>query len=132
MSTRAGTPDAILTAHTPHVRALAERLRALVRDAMPDAREVAYPGWHAIGYRHPTSGYVCGIFPLRDRVRLVFEHGVELPDPLGVLRGDGTQVRYVEARRRADIQIGALRALLHAAVGLRARRAVVPRTQRHA
>jgi hypothetical protein len=73
-------PEDILADHSPNVRKLAERLRILIRETVPEASEVAYPGWHAIGYRHPRSGYFCGIFPSAARLKLV---GVRAP-PLSI------------------------------------------------
>lgn len=49
---------------------------------------------------HPRAGLVCAIFPMRDHVSLIFEHGRQLDSPL--LQGEGKQVRFVR------IEIGAL------------------------
>jgi hypothetical protein len=106
------TPEEILAPHGPEVRALVERLRALVRSEVPAVEERAYPGWKAIGYRDEQSGYFCGIFPYADRVRLMFEHGVALDDPAGVLEGDGKQVRHVEMRPGERIPERAIRGLI--------------------
>jgi len=73
----------ILESHDPEVRALVEHLRKIIRETVPDATESAHPVWHSIGYRHPESGYFCGIFPQNDGVNLAFEFGVLLPDPGG-------------------------------------------------
>jgi hypothetical protein len=115
------TPDDILRDHTPEVRAVADALRALVHDTIDGMTERAYPGWHAIGLRHPKAGYVCGIFPMEDAVRFVFEHGRQLSDPTGILTGDGKQVRYIDLRAAGDIPAEALRPLLLEAVALRSR-----------
>lgn len=108
----------ILARHNPEVRALVERLRKIVRDTVPDAVEAAYPGWHAIGYRHPGTGYFCGIFPQDASVKLGFEFGVLLPDPDGLLEGAGKQVRYVNIKENKDIRVSAIIKLLEAAIGL--------------
>jgi hypothetical protein len=110
------TPEDILAEHTPQVRDVAERLRALIRMTVPEAMEVAYPGWHGIGYHHPETGYVFAIFPEADRVRLGFEHGVDLPDPQGLLTGSGKRVRYVEIPAGKRPTVRAIRQLLLAAV----------------
>jgi hypothetical protein len=115
------TPDDILIDHTPEVRAIADALRRLIHDTIDGMTERAYPGWHAIGFRHPAAGYVCGIFPFADYVRFVFEHGRQLADPQGVLRGDGKQVRYIDLRDVAGIPDDAVRLLLLEAVALRRR-----------
>jgi hypothetical protein len=101
------------------VRALADLVRAVVREAIPTAVEVAYPGWKAIGFRDPQSGYFCGLFPQADDVRLAFEHGAALPDPAGLFDPAGArlkQVRYVTVRSAADARRPELAALLRAAV----------------
>jgi hypothetical protein len=119
------TPEDILAPHSPRIVALAQKLRRIVRQAMLDADERAYPGWKAIGYVHPRAGYVCGLFPSEDRVAVAFEFGVLLPDPERLLRAGpsgGKKVRYVEVRRGADIRVQALRNLLSAAVALRSGR----------
>lgn len=115
-------PADILAEHSPKVRAIAERLRDLVRQTVPEAAEKAYPGWHAIGYRHPTSGYFCGIFPQTDKVLLLFEFGILLPDPEKLLEGDGKQVRYVVIADVDDIQVEPIQSLLKAALDLPERR----------
>ena len=110
------TPEHILTGHTPEVQELCEALRSLVRAAAPEVSEVAYPSWHGIGYRHPESGYFCAIFPQMDYVKLGFEFGVLLPDPEGLLEGNGKQVRYVNIRQLADIRAEAIQVLIQAAL----------------
>jgi hypothetical protein len=116
------TPEHILTGHTPEVREICERLRSLVRNAVPEASEAAYPTWHGIGYRHPQSGYFCAIFPHHNQVKLGFEYGILLPDPEGLLSGKGKQVRYVLISQLADIRPEAINDLIHAAISLPAER----------
>ena len=112
------SPEMILADHAPGVRLLAERLRMLIRETVPGAVETAYPGWHAIGYRHPESGYFCGIFPETARVRLAFEWGAVLPDPHRILGGTGKQVRYLDISEGGELQETVIRDLLLAAVSL--------------
>ncbi len=50
------TPDDILVDHSPIVRAIAGELRRLIHDTVEDMSERAYPGWHAVGFRHPRAG----------------------------------------------------------------------------
>jgi len=87
--------SSLLADHSEEVRSVTEVLRGVVRSAMPLATEKINLGWHGLGYHHPDAGYVAGIFPGDDAVRLGFEHGVDLPDPEGLLEGDGSQIRYV-------------------------------------
>ena len=75
-SKRVVPPESILDDHIMEIRAIAEALRKLVRATLPEAIESGHPTWHSIGYRHPKAGYVCGIFPHKDSVDLVFEFGI--------------------------------------------------------
>jgi hypothetical protein len=110
------SPEQFLSAYPPEIRRLAERLRTLVGETVPTATEHVYPGWKALGYRDPQSGYFCGIFPQPDHVRLLFEHGAALPDPDRVLTGTTRQVRYLEVRDPDAIPIGPVQRLLRAAL----------------
>jgi hypothetical protein len=114
----------ILVDHAPPVRLLVERLRGIILQTVPEATESANPVWHSISYRHPRGGYFCGIFPFQDRVDLAFEFGVLLPDPVGLLEGNGKQVRYLRIKDDEEIPGPALRALLQAAINLPERRDV--------
>jgi hypothetical protein len=80
------------------VAELALWVRGVVLAAEPDLSERVYLGWDGIGYRHPEGGYVCAIYPRDEEVRLLFEHGVRLEDPDGLLEGQGNQTRYVTVR----------------------------------
>lgn len=110
--------EALLADHTAKVRAVAERLRHIVRETIPDAAESVHGFWHSINYRHPVNGYFCGIFPRTDAVLLVFEFGVLLPDPDGLLEGNGKQVRQVRITKAKEIRLRPLRKLLREAVDL--------------
>jgi len=82
----------------PAVLALAERVRGCLREWVPEAEERIYKGARGAGYRTPACGTFCGLFLRKDRVYLVFTHGADLPDPEGLLRGDGSGVRYATLR----------------------------------
>jgi hypothetical protein len=123
-STNSTHPEDILAEHGPGVREMAEALRRLIRQTIPDVIEAAYPGWHGIGYRHPASGYFCAIFPGAEGVRLGFEFGALLPDPNGLLEGSGRQVRYVTMREGQALPVEGIQTLLRAALDLPAEKQV--------
>src|SRR5688500_9751140 len=106
----------IVAAHGPAVEALALALRRIVLDVEPGLAERTYPGWRAVGYRHPDAGYVCGLFPREDRATLVFERGAELDDPDGLLTGSGTQTREVVLRPGGPIDAAGIGRLVRRAV----------------
>ena len=117
-------PEAILDDHTIEVRAIAEALRKLIRETIPEAIESGHPTWHSIGYRHPKAGYVCGIFPHKDSVDLVFEFGILLSDPHEVLQGEGKQTRYIPITTIDEINVEAIKQLIVEALSLPVSRAV--------
>lgn len=108
----------ILRDHSAGVRRIVDTFRELITDTLDGLTEKAYPGWHAIGYRHSRAGYICGVFPYDSTVRLIFEKGVLLSDPQGVLEGDTKQIRYIEVSEVDQIPVDALRLLLLEAVSL--------------
>lgn len=96
-------PGAFLDGFPPPIRDLGERLRRVVRDALPDAAERVRPGWHLIGYDVPHGrrrAYTCYIAPEAEHIHLGFEHGIAMRDPSRRLEGAGItrQVRWVTFR----------------------------------
>ncbi len=115
-------PEQILETHDPYIQQLAEKLRELIKRNIPEAVEKAYPGWRAIGYRHPIAGYICGIFPYSDKINLAFEHGASFHDPDHLLKKPPTsskQVRYFEVRTEEDIDEAVIADFLPQAVFLK-------------
>jgi hypothetical protein len=96
-----GEPDGLrdlLAEHHGEVADLTRRLRAAVLTGRPELTEKIYLGWYGVGLHHPDKGYVAALFPRADEVHVGFEHGVDLPDPDGLLQGAGRQVRYLVFR----------------------------------
>jgi hypothetical protein len=97
-------PEAYLAAYPADIREAAERLRAIVRRAVPDAVERVRPGWHLIGYDVPAgrrSVYFAYVAAEPVHVHLGFEFGVSMADPDRVLEGAHLglrQVRYLTFR----------------------------------
>lgn len=112
----ATTPGNILRPYPTSVRHLAHELRKLIRRTLPKLEERVYDGWHGIGYHDRQAGYLTGIFPQPDCVKLYFEHGAVLPDPHHVLTGHGTQVRHVSCWPDVPVPERAIRELLAAAL----------------
>ena len=111
-------PEDILRDHPLEIQAIANRLRSLLKELVPEASEKAYLRWRGIGYRHPAAGYFCGIFPQQGEGRLLFDWGVLLPDPDGHLSGEGRQVRYLSITDLTEVVRAAITALIQAALAL--------------
>ena len=97
----------------PAIRKLARNSRAVLRKRLPTAIELVYDNFQAlaIGYCPTERMSDCilslAIFPRG--VSLSFFHGVTLPDPHGLLEGNGNQNRFVrledaEALFRPDVE----------------------------
>jgi hypothetical protein len=110
---------AFLAESHPDAAGLALWVRSAVLAGEPDLTERVYRGWNGIGFHHPEGGYVCAIYPGGDEVRLLFEHGVRLADPDGLLQGDGRQTRSILVREPGDELAASIAAYVRAAVAER-------------
>ncbi len=91
-------PELLLEGYSPGIRASAERLRAVVRQAVPDAIERVRIGWRLIGYDVPVgrrTRYFAMVWPEPEHVHLGFEYGVWMDDPAGILRGAHLRLKKV-------------------------------------
>ena len=120
---RRGDPDdvaAVLDSLAPPVRAVTERLRALVAEVLPDAVEEPDPTARLIGYTYRPGTYVglvAAVAPHRAHVNLLLARGAELTDrdPHCLLDGAGRRARHITFRSEADVDRPGVRDLLLAA-----------------
>jgi hypothetical protein len=108
-------PEGLLDLH-PAVRDVAARVRRIVRDALGAPEERVRPGWVALTYHDEQAGYVCGIFPRAEAVRLLFEHGASLADPEEIFDGGGVQTRHITLHPGQDVPEAAIREMIGRAV----------------
>ena len=110
--------EQFLAPYTPAVQVLALKLRALIREVMPEAIEQLDPPAHLIGYGldRTYKGLICGITLHKAHINLMFARGTELPDPEGLLVGTGKRARHVPIRQEADLERPGVRRLLVAAL----------------
>lgn len=87
------TPEELFYGFPEPVPAICWKLRDLIMEIAPDAVEEVRPRWKLLGF--DLDRYFCAVAPQKDHARLLFEYGVELPDPQGRLQGTGAQVRYL-------------------------------------
>jgi hypothetical protein len=91
-------PEALLCAYPDATAAIGEQLRAVVRLAVPAAREQVRMGWRLIGYDIPVgrgTRYFAYISPEPIHIHLGFEHGALMHDPGAVLEGAHLRLRRV-------------------------------------
>jgi hypothetical protein len=109
------SPEEFLATLPPEIQVLANELRTLVKETTPNVKVAVYTGWRLIGYRVKQGrrdAYFCFIAPFSNRVMLGFEYGIQLFDPNLRLEGEGTQVRYLTARKQEDIDREVFRAFI--------------------
>ncbi|HEX7472877.1 MAG TPA: DUF1801 domain-containing protein [Candidatus Limnocylindrales bacterium] len=88
--------EAFLADYPAPMRDMAERLRGVVRRAVPDAIEGVRPGWRLIGYDLPLgrrTAFFTWVWPELEHVHLGFPNGVLMDDPDGRLQGSGVTVK---------------------------------------
>jgi hypothetical protein len=117
---RALSREELLADYPPEIRSLAEQVRDIVLSALGEPEERVHPAWRGIAYHDERAGYVCGIFPRKTGVRLLFEHGAALPDPESLFNGGGAQTRYREVRPGDTIPEDAICRMIGRAVQHRA------------
>jgi hypothetical protein len=108
------TPELFLDGYPAEIRLIAERMRDVVRAAVPDALERVRVGWRLIGFDVPSgrrTRYFAFVAPEPEHVHLGFEYGVWMSDPEGLLLGAQLRlrrVRYVTYRPGDEIPTDAL------------------------
>lgn len=108
------TPEELLYSFPEPVPAMCWKLRDLILEVAPGAAEAVRPRWKVLGF--DLEKYFCAVAPQRDHARLLFEYGVELPDPDGTLLGNGSQVRFLRFDSLDAIDDDVVRRFVKAAV----------------
>lgn len=110
---------AFLDKYDPAVAKLARSARAALRKRFPTAIEQVYDNFNflAIGFcsTERTSDCLVSLAVSPKGVALSFYYGATLPDPDGVLLGEGKQNRYIRLQSAATLKQTAIVRLLRAA-----------------
>ena len=91
-------PELLLDGYSPGIQEIADRLRAVVKRAVPEAIERVRTGWRLIGYDVSAgrrARYFAFVAPEPEHVHLGFEFGVWMADPHGLLLGAHLRLRKV-------------------------------------
>jgi len=119
-NTKTGDPavDTFLKGYPPPVREIAVKARETILSVLPDATEKVYPGWKVIQYAAGADmkAVFAVISPQRERVNLGLANGVDLPDPDGLLEGDGKAIRHVKLTSPQAASAPAVRELVRGAL----------------
>lgn len=98
----------------PGKRKLVQTLRRLVKAQAPHLVEVMK--WGNVCW--VGKGNVCLVHVADDHLDFAFFMGTSLPDPAGILVGNGKFLRMVKVRKAADIRPRALAEVIASAVSL--------------
>lgn len=118
------TPDEMLESfiarYTPDVAACARSALARMAARYPQAHRLVYDNYNAlaVGFS-PTEKTSSGIFSIAVYPRwvsLFFLQGAGLPDPDGLLKGQGTTVRHIALAGADDLDRPDVRAMMDLAV----------------
>jgi len=119
-NTKTGDPavDTFLKGYPPPVRGIAVKAREVILSVMPNATEKVYPGWKVIQYGTAADmkSVFAAISPQRERVNLGLANGVDLPDPDGLLEGEGKGIRHVKLTSPEAAGAPAVRELIRGAL----------------
>lgn len=110
--------DEIVSKVSPQARELAEHARALIQAVYPAVVEVPWPKQRVIGYGvgpKKMSEHFCYISVSKNHINLGFMYGAELPDPEGLLEGEGKLLRHVRITQPEQLANPALRKLIEVA-----------------
>jgi len=119
-------PDLFLSGYAADIRHLAEELRSVVHEAVPEAIERVRTGWRLIGYDVPAGSrtrYFAFVAPEPQHVHLGWQYGIWMADLEVILRGahlDLKKVRYVTYQPGDEIPTDALVRYTIEAAGLAA------------
>jgi hypothetical protein len=115
--------EAFLDAYSPAHRAIADRLRSIIRRAVPEATERVRSGWRVIGFDLPKgrrSPFFAWVFPEHEHVHLGFPQGVLIADPERAMDGEGItkRARWLTYTAVEDIDEELAERLILAAAGI--------------
>jgi hypothetical protein len=104
----------------PAVAAVARAARAKLRRRIPGAVELVYDNYNALvigfGPTERASDAILSIALYPRWVNLFFLHGASLPDPQGLLKGEGARVRHVVLKDTAVLDEPGVRRLISQAL----------------
>ena len=111
---------AFISRFDPAVAKLARAARTKLRKLLPTAIELVYDNYNALaigfGPTERTSDAVLSVAVYARGVNLYFMYGASLPDPDGLLEGNGTQGRFLRLTNAAQLDDRKVVALVKRAV----------------
>ena len=114
--------DGFLNAFSPEVSELARKVLAKLRKRLPHAKELVYDNYNAlaIGFapseRASEGIFSIAIYPMH--INFFFLQGAKLPDPEGLLQGEGSVVRHIRLEDEKTLDRADVKAMMATAMKL--------------
>ena len=108
-----------LEAYDRSIADLALALREIILDEVPDASESIYQVYTVaiwFGFSGKMKDMFCYIATNARHVNLGFPRGSTLPDPNGVLQGDGKALRHIKFASQSDLERPFVRRYIRASI----------------
>ena len=112
--------DRFLDAFAPEVAEIARKTLAKLRKRLPHAIELVYDNYNALacGFS-PTERASDGIFSVAvypQHSNFFFLQGAKLPDPDGILQGEGSRVRHLRLESEKTLDRADVKAMMATAM----------------
>jgi hypothetical protein len=123
MRARPANPEylKLLMAYADEIRKLVLAARKLILEEAPEANEFVYEVYTIADQfsftERPSDAFVYTTAHAK-WVNLGFNFGAVLPDPGGLLQGEGKRIRHVKIAKAADLEMPGVRNLVRAAIAL--------------
>jgi hypothetical protein len=112
--------ERFLDAYTPEIAAFARVALAKMRKRLPHAVEMVYDNYNALvcgfGPTERASEAVFSIVMFPKYVSLCFLQGAVLPDPKGLLQGEGNVVRHIRLEDEKTLDRAEVKAMMATAM----------------
>jgi hypothetical protein len=108
-----------LDAYDRSIADLALSLREIILEEVPDASESIYQVYTVaiwFGFSGKMKDMFCYIATNRRHINLGFPRGSTLPDPNGVLEGDGKAMRHIKFESQRDLERPFVRRYIRASI----------------
>jgi hypothetical protein len=116
--------DRFLDKFTPEIAAFVRVALAKMRKRLPNAIEMVYDNYNALacgfGPTEKTSEAIFSIAVFPKNVSLFFLQGAGLPDPKGLLHGEGNVVRYIRLEDEKTLDRADVKAMMATAMKMAA------------
>ena len=112
--------DGFLDAFTPEIAAFARVALAKMRKRLPHAIEIVYDNYNALacgfGPTERSSDAIFSIAVFPRNVSLFFLQGAMLPDPKGLLQGEGKVVKHIRLEDEKTLDRADVKAMMATAL----------------